>query len=277
MSGELSTTALAVHGVRSVRSDCRGASVGWKSGAAGVDDHVGDEWLVHNGSGRPQAPFVAPVLSVGVGRLCIRGLVNRVILVRGSRVSASPSDRRLAFGIALDPRQGESSMRWTCFAQGPYATRGRTAKLGPKSMALQRTTLRLASPHAKQVHPIEQLAPATSECPVVVFGVGVGRLGWHRCFGERWLASWVGSGGRVGGVGSVGLGWHRCFRGRWLASWVGSVGWVGTAASGSGGWLAGLARVVGVAPLLPGGGGWVKGRVGGSGGQLLGLVCGGVR
>ncbi|GAA2980258.1 hypothetical protein GCM10010483_25540 [Actinokineospora diospyrosa] len=61
-------------------------------------------------------------------------------------------------------------MRWTCFARGPYDTRGRTAKQGPKSMALLRTTLRVSSPHAKQVHPIEQLAPASPTVQV---------LGWQ--------------------------------------------------------------------------------------------------
>ncbi|GAA2981570.1 hypothetical protein GCM10010483_27100 [Actinokineospora diospyrosa] len=52
-------------------------------------------------------------------------------------------------------------MGWTCFARCPYDTRGRTAQQGPKSMALPRTTLRLPSPHTKQVHPIEHLAPAS--------------------------------------------------------------------------------------------------------------------
>ncbi|GAA2970483.1 hypothetical protein GCM10010483_13170 [Actinokineospora diospyrosa] len=61
-------------------------------------------------------------------------------------------------------------MGWTCFVRGPYDTRGRTAKQGPKSMALLRTTLRLPSPHTKQVHPIEHLAPATPTVQV---------LGWQ--------------------------------------------------------------------------------------------------
>ncbi|MBM7771034.1 hypothetical protein JOD54_001238 [Actinokineospora baliensis] len=50
------------------------------------------------------------------------------------------------------------SMGRTWFARGPCATRGRTAKLGPKSMALQHTTLRIPPPHTNQVRPIEHWA-----------------------------------------------------------------------------------------------------------------------
>ncbi|GAA2970681.1 hypothetical protein GCM10010483_13420 [Actinokineospora diospyrosa] len=52
-------------------------------------------------------------------------------------------------------------MGWTCFARGPYDTRGRTAKQGPKRLALPRGNATGVVPHTKQVHPIEQLAPAT--------------------------------------------------------------------------------------------------------------------
>ncbi|MBM7773925.1 hypothetical protein JOD54_004129 [Actinokineospora baliensis] len=59
------------------------------------------------------------------------------------------------------------SMGRTCFARGPCAARGRTAKLGPKSMALQRTTLR--TPHPTQTGPPHRA------------------VGWRTSW-ERWLA-----------------------------------------------------------------------------------------
>ncbi|MCP2274129.1 hypothetical protein LV75_006663 [Actinokineospora diospyrosa] len=74
------------------------------------------------------------------------------------------------------------SMRWTCFARGPYDTRGRTAKQGPKSRPCRAKTLRLPSPHTKQVHPIEHLAPASPT---------VQALGWQGSRGRAGLASAV--------------------------------------------------------------------------------------
>ncbi|GAA2983345.1 hypothetical protein GCM10010483_29500 [Actinokineospora diospyrosa] len=131
-------------------------------------------------------------------------------------------------------------MRWTCFARGPYDTRGRTAKQGPKSMALLRTTLRLPLPHTKQVHPIEHLAPAS---PTV-----------------QALSRWAGADLTGGGLAPQGpsvqvLGWQGRRERAGLAPAVPSVQglsrWVGVdltgaglapqGAEGAGGWGGGLA------------------------------------
>ncbi|GAA2977528.1 hypothetical protein GCM10010483_22050 [Actinokineospora diospyrosa] len=136
-------------------------------------------------------------------------------------------------------------MRWTCFARGPYDTRGRTAKQGPKSMALLRTTLRVPSPHAKQVHPIEQLAPASPT---------VQALGWQ---GSRERA------GMAPAVPSVQA------LGRWVGADLtgGGLAPLGPSVQGLSGWVGADLLGVGVAPLGLGVQGWVGGlarRLGGS-------------
>ncbi|GAA3009544.1 hypothetical protein GCM10010483_63150 [Actinokineospora diospyrosa] len=97
-------------------------------------------------------------------------------------------------------------MRWTCFARGPYDTRRRTAKQGPKSRPCRAETLRVPLPHTNQVHPIEHLAPATPT---------VQALGWQ---GSRERAEMapdlpsVQALGRWAGADLTGVGWHHRFR-----------------------------------------------------------------
>ncbi|MBM7771816.1 hypothetical protein JOD54_002020 [Actinokineospora baliensis] len=123
------------------------------------------------------------------------------------------------------------------FCVGPLRQPWQDRKAGAEKHGPVRAgTLRLPPPHTKQVHPIEQLAPATSECPVVASGVGVGRLGWHRSsecpvVGLAGLARWV---GLAAATPSVQWSVMLSESGGW-AGGAGSGGWVGWAASGSGG------------------------------------------
>ncbi|GAA2972944.1 hypothetical protein GCM10010483_16270 [Actinokineospora diospyrosa] len=113
--------------------------------------------------------------------------------------------------------------------RGPYDTRGRTAKQGPKSMALLRTTLRLPSPHTKQVHPIEHLAPASPTVQVLGWQGSRERAGMappgptvHGL--SRWVrADLTEAGvapqgpsvqalGKLAGADLTGAGWHRRVR-----------------------------------------------------------------
>ncbi|GAA3005402.1 hypothetical protein GCM10010483_57910 [Actinokineospora diospyrosa] len=89
-------------------------------------------------------------------------------------------------------------MGWTCFVWGPYNTRGRSAKQGPKRLALPRETLRVLSPHTKQVHPIEHWAPATPTSAGWAGRADEGGLAWHRIF-QVSRAGTVGWGGPEGG------------------------------------------------------------------------------
>ncbi|MBM7772760.1 hypothetical protein JOD54_002964 [Actinokineospora baliensis] len=71
-----------------------------------------------------------------------------------TRINFAPSSSDAGWMAGLGGAVG--SMGRTCFARGPCTTRGRSAKQGPKSVALPLVTLRVAPPHAKQVRPIEQ-------------------------------------------------------------------------------------------------------------------------
>ncbi|MBM7775582.1 hypothetical protein JOD54_005786 [Actinokineospora baliensis] len=128
------------------------------------------------------------------------------------------------------------SMWWTCFAWGPYDSRGRTAKQGPKSMALQRGDATTAAPPHKTGPPHRADGTSDSECPVAGNAVGVGVLGWHRRFWERWLSwrgltRWAGWAGWLGG-----LGWHQRLPSVQWSGWQGWLGWVGFGWAGSAGW-----------------------------------------
>ncbi|RLK61141.1 hypothetical protein CLV68_1656 [Actinokineospora cianjurensis] len=130
-------------------------------------------------------------------------------------VSASPSgDECLAFGIGLGASFELCSMGRTCFARGPGTARGRTAKQGPKSMALSANDATSGAPPHKTSPPHRAgLAPAdprsvvrpTSERGAWLANVVEGRVGgqrWggarvgQRCLGRVWANACE---GRVGG------------------------------------------------------------------------------
>ncbi|MCP2273461.1 hypothetical protein LV75_005990 [Actinokineospora diospyrosa] len=126
--------------------------------------------VVHSGASCPQGAAEAPILSGCVGKLCIWGLSIRLILTRarvgdagqGIRASAFGSGKRLAFGIASDPRFSSFARCGGPVLRGaPTTPDAEPQSRGPKAGPAARTTLRVPSPHTKQVHPIEHLAPAT--------------------------------------------------------------------------------------------------------------------
>ncbi|GAA2987960.1 hypothetical protein GCM10010483_35450 [Actinokineospora diospyrosa] len=80
---------------------------------------------------------------------------------RGIRVSAGGWECGRLVGMGIPwVRAGAGSavgsMGRTCFARGPYDTRGRSAQQGPKRLALPRGNATGVVPPRKQVRPIEQ-------------------------------------------------------------------------------------------------------------------------
>ncbi|MCP2268739.1 hypothetical protein LV75_001226 [Actinokineospora diospyrosa] len=137
-----------------------------------------------------RTPVAAPGLSVLRGKLCIWGLSIRLILTHARAGDAGQGVRRLRVGSPSASRPGIGrlvawrqhrarsaiselcSMRWTCFARGPYDTRGRTAKQGPKRLALPRGDATGAVPPHKTGPPHRALGTSESDCP------GAGKVGW---------------------------------------------------------------------------------------------------
>ncbi|MBM7775013.1 hypothetical protein JOD54_005217 [Actinokineospora baliensis] len=125
----------------------------------------------------------------------------------------------------FDPVRGVwvCSMGRTCFARGPCASRGRTAKLGPKSMALSAQNATTAATPRKTSPPHRAVGWAASECPVVALG-GL----------ARWVGFQVGWGGLLpmatrpragrrpaptGGAHFATRPWRRRLRAPWFSRW----------------------------------------------------------
>ncbi|GAA2993545.1 hypothetical protein GCM10010483_42500 [Actinokineospora diospyrosa] len=109
-------------------------------------------------------------------------------------------------------------MGWTCFVRGPYDTRGRTAKQGPKRLALPRGNATGAVPPHKTGPPHRAVGTSDSDCP------GAEQVGWGGPDGVR-----VGTGGsecpgaELVGRGGPGGGWVGTAGFEWPV--VGRVGW----------------------------------------------------
>ncbi|MCP2271183.1 hypothetical protein LV75_003695 [Actinokineospora diospyrosa] len=162
--------------------------------------------------------------------------------------------RRLAATSGPIRDNATSSMGRSCFARGPYDTRGRTAKQGPKSMALPRTTLRLPSPptHTKQVRPIEQLAPASPTVQVLGWQGRRERAGMAPAVPTvQALGRWAGAGLTGGGLAPAGPTVQAL--GRWAGAGLteGKLAPLGPSVQGLSRWAEADLTGGGLAPLGP--------------------------
>ncbi|MBM7770215.1 hypothetical protein JOD54_000419 [Actinokineospora baliensis] len=124
--------------------------------------------------------------------------------------------RRRIFGsslrdIALDPRFECRLDAVDLFCVGPLRQPWQDRKSrGRKAWPCSEARLRLTSPHTKQVHPIEQLAPATPSVQWLLWVGWLGGLGWHqRLPSVQWLAMRSGRAGGRDGAGRAGRAGRR--------------------------------------------------------------------
>ncbi|MBM7775681.1 hypothetical protein JOD54_005885 [Actinokineospora baliensis] len=206
---------------------------------------------------------------------------------------------RLACGIGSDPRFNCQLDVVDLFCVGPLRRPWQDRKAGAEKRGPVRAeTLRTPLPHTKQVHHIEQLAPATSECPVVA--------SWPRGRVVELAPELRVSSGRqcrrsrvvvlapaasecpvvASGVGVGRLGWHQRLRvpssrvrwsgsGDWAGTWAPSVQWSAMPSesggcfgwAGSVGWFGTLASEERWSTRWAGSVGWAGTPASGSGGR----------